>query len=230
MRHFSELLQIAIERHGSLAAVEGQIPAIASQDKLIARPGDRWLSEMTRHIFNAGFNRKTIRAKWPDFEAAFYGFDPHACAAMSETWFDQLLGDKRIIRNALRIRAVQRNAVFLLKETEKHGNFGAFLSSWPATSFAELLRYLQANGDRLGDKTAQYFLREAGVESYVLSFDVVKRLALEGVADGLPTSHKQRLAIQSAFDIWLAQSGKSLTYVSRVLAMSVESVRPSRFK
>lgn len=223
MRNFNELLKIATKRHGGIEAVEAQIPVVATRRQLKARTTDRWLSEMTRHVFNAGFNRNVIKAKWPAFEDAFQGFDPHKCAAMGEDWLDELLRDKRIVRNGVRIISVQRNAKFLLKEVKEHGSFGSFLATWPAEKFADLLLYLQMNGDRLGDKTAQYFLRETGVDAYVLSFDVVKRLSMEGVADKLPTSHAQRLVIQAAFDKWMAQSGKSLTYISRVLAMSVES-------
>lgn len=229
MRDFGAILAIAVERHGSLAALEARIPPVASRAELIARPADRWLSEMTRHVFNAGFSRKVILAKWPGFESAFHGFDPYRCANMSDVWLEELLADSRIVRNGTRIQSVQRNAVFLLEESERHGNFGAFLAGWRPDQFAELMKYLHDHGDRLGDKTAQYFLRETGVDSYVLSYDVIKRLALEGVAERLPTSHSQRLTIQSAFDRWAAQSGKSLTYISRVLAMSVESEHRPRF-
>ncbi|MEZ5872808.1 MAG: DNA-3-methyladenine glycosylase I [Nitratireductor sp.] len=228
MRKFDEILAIAVERHGGLDRVEARIPTVATRTELEARPADRWLSEMTRHVFNAGFSRKVIREKWPEFETAFYGFDPRRCAAMSDAWLDELMKDTRIVRNGARIQSVQRNAVFVLDEVERHGSFGAFLASWKPADFTKLLIYLQRNGDRLGDKTAQYYLRETGVDAFVLSFDVLKRLSLEGVTDKLPTSHTQREVIQRAFDTWAAQSGKSLTYISRVLAMSVESDRVPR--
>lgn len=112
---------------------------------------------------------------------------------------------------------------------KKLGNFGAFVASWQGKDFADFLEYLHKHGDRLGDKRAQYFLREAGLDSYVLSFDALNRLSLEGVADKPPTSSKQRRAIQTAFDAWKEESGKSLTYISRLLAMSVQCDRQPRF-
>lgn len=52
---------------------------------------------------------------------------------------------------------------------------------------------------------------------------------IEGVADKVPTSTRARQTIQQAFDVWQSESGQSLTYISKVLAMSVESPRVSRF-
>lgn len=229
MRPFREILSMAVKRHGSLEVVDARIEHPAPVDDLLARSDDRWLADMTRHVFNAGFSRKVIRDKWQGFEAAFKRFDPSVCAMMDDDWFDMLLKDPRIVRNGARIRSVPRNAVFILDETKRHGSFGAFIAAWQHKDFADFLEYLRKYGDRLGDKTAQYFLREAGVDSYVLSFDVLKRLSLEGVADTPPASSKQRRAIQNAFDGWKEESGKSLTYISRVLAMSVESDRQPRF-
>ena len=230
MRHFDEILAIAIARKGGLTNVEAAIPAPATVAALAGISADRWLSRMTQNIFRAGFNRKIINDRWPAFEAAFAGFDPHRCANMSDDWFDELLHDTCIIRNGARIRSVQRNAVFILAEAERQGNFGRFIGGFGPGQFLDLLNHLRTHGDRLGDKTAQYLLREAGADGYVLSFDVVHRLSIEGVADKVPTSGTQRLAIQRAFDVWREQSGQGLTYISRVLAMSVDEQRPSVFR
>ena len=229
MRKFTEILAIAVGRKGSIAAVEVSIPAPLSPENLSAVPGDRWLSQMTQNIFRAGFNRQVINSKWPAFEEAFAGFDPERCAKMSDDWFDDLLRDTRIVRNGARIQSVRRNAVLVLDTIKRHGSFGRFLAGHGPHQFAQLLEHLHRHGDRLGDKTAQYFLREAGVDSYVLSDDVIQRLSIEGVADKVPTSTRARQTIQQAFDVWQSESGQSLTYISKVLAMSVESPRVSRF-
>jgi 3-methyladenine DNA glycosylase Tag len=149
---------------------------------------------------------------------------------MGDDWLDELLKDTRIVRNGARIQSVQRNAVFILEEMENHGSFGVFLSGHGPHDFATLMMTLHKKGDRLGDKTAQYFLREAGVDAYVLTFDVIKRLSLEGIADKVPSSKMQRQKVQDAFDIWVDQSGKNLTYVSRVLAMSVNSDKVVKYQ
>jgi hypothetical protein len=50
----------------------------------------------------------------------------------------------------------------------------------------------------------------------------VSRLIVEGVVEKAPTSKTAMKAVQHAFNEWQAQSGKSLTEISRVLAMSTD--------
>ncbi|CAN0123282.1 unnamed protein product, partial [Chrysoparadoxa australica] len=93
---------------------------------------------------------------------------------------------------------------------------------WPAEDFAGLLEWLKKNGSRLGGATGAYALRYLGKESYVLSPSVVARLEAEGVIDKEPTSKKAMAAVQAAFNAWKAESGESLTVISRVLAQSID--------
>ncbi|MEM9715321.1 MAG: hypothetical protein AAF826_02270 [Pseudomonadota bacterium] len=60
-----------------------------------------------------------------------------------------------------------------------------------------------------------------GRDSFILSRDVIARLIAEGVIDKAPTSKKTMSAVQTAFNTWRDQSGRSLTEISRVLAMSL---------
>ena len=76
-------------------------------------------------------------------------------------------------------------------------------------------------GSRLGGTTGQYCLRSLGKDSFILSQSVVDRLIAEGVVDKTPTSRKALADVQSAFNVWCEQSGRSLTEISRVLAMSL---------
>ena len=50
---------------------------------------------------------------------------------------------------------------------------------------------------------------------------MVDRLIAEGVVDKPPTSKKALADVQAAFNTWMQQSGRSLTEISRVLAMSL---------
>lgn len=84
-----------------------------------------------------------------------------------------------------------------------------------------LLKFMRKQGSRLGGNTGRYFLRRMGVDSFLLSYDVVARLVLEDIVDKTPTSQKDMVAVQNAFNIWREQSGRTLTEVSRVLAYSV---------
>ncbi len=222
MRSFDEIFDIAAERKGGKAALEKLLtPEPVLQKDLSQASDDRWLSGMTRAIFQSGFSWKVIETKWPGFEEAFKGFDIDICAMMSDEWFDELLKDTRIVRYGAKIRSVQENAVFCTELRGEAGSVSAFMNGWPKDDYAGLLETLKKRGNRLGGSTGQYFLRFAGVDGYILSRDVVARLIAEGVIDKPPGSKASMKAVQAAFNDWAAQSGRSLREISRVLAMSI---------
>jgi 3-methyladenine DNA glycosylase Tag len=132
-----------------------------------------------------------------------------------------LTQDKRIVRNPPKIAAVQANAQFIEEVSHEHDSFGAWIANWPHSSYVDLVVELGKRGSRLGGVTAQYFLRSMGVDSFILSKDVIARLNAEGVIDGPATSRKPQRAVQDAFNGWSEESGRSLTEISRVLALSV---------
>ena len=220
MRDFDEILAISADRKGGVAAVLSGIDPPATQAALTEVPDDRWLSSMTRAVFQAGFNWKVVDNMWPGFEAAFKGFDIGACAMMDDAWFDQLCADTSIVRYPQKIQSVQQNAVYLQEVAARHGGFGRMVADWPQSDFAGLLAHLKRDATRLGGTTGQYFLRSMGVDGYILSKDVVGRLVAEGVVDKAPTSKAAWAAVQAAFNTWAAQSGRPLKEISRVLATS----------
>ncbi|MCE8522648.1 DNA-3-methyladenine glycosylase I [Ruegeria pomeroyi] len=220
MHHFDEIHALAAARHGGAAALEAKLTRPASAAELAALPEDRWLSVITKCVFQAGFNWKVIEAKWEGFEAAFDGFDIGRCALMDDEKFDALLQDARIVRNGTKIATVRDNAAFLL-ELRDEGGAGQVLGGWPSTDYVGLLDLLKRRGSRLGGTTAQYAMRFAGRDSFILSRDVTARLIAEGVVDKAPTSKKAMTQVQAAFNTWMDQSGRSLTEISRVLAMSL---------
>lgn len=221
MKKFDDIFKIAAKRHGGPAALEKKLSKPKSKRAIKAIPDDRWLAQMTRGVFQAGFNWKVVEAMWPGFEEAFHGFDVGRCSMLHGEDFDRLAQDKRIIRYPAKIESVQRNAVFIRKLAEEHGSAGAFFAASKPEGYIGLLAMLKKRATRLGGTTGQYFLRVQGVDSFMLSKDVVARLVAEEVIDKAPTSQKAMQAVQDAFNIWRDQSGRSLTEISRVLAMSV---------
>lgn len=221
MRSFDDILAISAERKDGFAAVLNGIEPPASPATLAAVPDDRWLAQMTRGVFQAGFNWKVVEAMWPGFETAFHGFDIGRCAMMDDEWFDRLVQDKAIIRFPAKIRSVQQNAVFVSDQSAAAGGFGRLIADWPDEDFVGLLAHLKKHGSRLGGTTGQYFLRSMGKDSFVLTRDVIGRLVAEGVVDKAPSSAKSMKAVQEAFNTWRAQSGRSLKEISRVLAQSI---------
>ena len=221
MRQFDEIWDLAVARKGE-AALNDALQYPKPKADVAATADDRFLSLMTRCIFQSGFNWKVVDAMWPGFEAAFDGFDIARCAMLHDEDFGRLVSDTRIVRHGPKIRAVQENAVFLSDLAREHGSAGAFFAGWPVDNYMGLLDLLQKKGSRLGGNTGQYFLRFSGIDSFILSGSVVNRLIAEGVVTKAPSSAKDKAAVQAAFNTWRAQSGRSLTEISRVLAMSID--------
>lgn len=55
MDDFAEIEARAAERKGGYAALDALLPTCKSADELAAIADDRYLSEMTKRIFQAGF-------------------------------------------------------------------------------------------------------------------------------------------------------------------------------
>lgn len=221
MRDFEEIYSIASQRKGGAAALEGLLSVPLSHDELARTSDSRWLSAMAKCIFQAGFNWKVIENKWEGFEAAFDSFDPSIVAFYGEDEFDSLLRDERIVRNGPKIAAVIENARLVRSFSGEAGTAGAFVANWPGEDIVGLLTLLNAQGSRLGGLTAQRMLRMMGRDSFILSADVTSRLVQEGVIDKPAASKGAMSKVQSAFNAWSHQSGRSLTQISQVLAYSV---------
>ena len=222
MRKFADLYARAAERKGGEEVLEALIPKTKSTQALARISDDRWLAEMTRSVFQAGFVWRIVDAKWPAFEESFSAFDPYAVAYMSEIDFEQRLSDKNLIRHHTKMRAMRENAVFILDVAAEHGSAGHFFAHWPSNNYIGLLDVLKKCASRMGGRSAQYFLRRMELEAFLLTSDVCKVLVAEGVVTKAPTSKRDLQAVQDAFDRWCDESGRGLTAVSRVLAMSTE--------
>ncbi|MCA8880201.1 MAG: DNA-3-methyladenine glycosylase I [Rhodobacteraceae bacterium] len=220
MRSYAEIHAIAAARHGGDEALESRLTRPLPPSDLAQIPEDRWLAAFCRTIFAAGLNWTVVEKKWDGIEAAFRGFDVNACAMMDDVWLDALLADTRVIRSGAKITAVRDNAV-LFQDLRPQGGAPAVFADWPSTDFAGLLDLLKSRGARLGGNTAAYALRSLGRDSYILSGDVTARLIAEGVIDKPASSKSARRAVQAAFNIWMDQSGRSLTEISRTLAFSI---------
>lgn len=222
MHSFDEIWQIAADRKGGDAEIEKNLQTPKSRNEIEETPDDRYLALMTRCIFQAGFNWKVIEAMWQGFEESFEGFDIARCAMLHDEDFERLVSNKAIVRNGPKIKTVQENARFIAGIADEYGSFGKFIAGWPVEDYVGLLELLKKKGSRLGGNTGQYFLRFSGLESFIMSQSTVNRLIAEGVVDKQPSSKKDMAAVQAAFNEWRKQSGRSLTEISRVLAMSTD--------
>ncbi|MEP3278968.1 MAG: DNA-3-methyladenine glycosylase I [Stappiaceae bacterium] len=224
MRSFDELYELAANRKGGVDKLEtflGQSSTLSAQE-LGAVTDDRWLAQFTKCIFQAGFNWKVVESKWEGFEEAFDGFSINRISFYSDDDLDRLISDTRIVRHGRKIRSVFENALFLRSLAEQHGSAGQYFAKWPDSDYVGLLDFLKKNASRLGGNTGQYALRFIGKPSFILSRDVIAALQREAIYEGNASSKKNMRAIQNAFNTWAGDSGRNLTVISRVLAMSVE--------
>jgi 3-methyladenine DNA glycosylase Tag len=225
MREFSAIIAMAANRKGGTEIFEKLLAETRSAEPAViaAIPDDRILASMTRRIFYAGFSSKVVDAKWDAFEAGFQNFDPRACAFMTEEHFDALLKNPAIVRNGAKIRAVQANAALILELASEHGSAARCFAEWPDADYASLLEMLKKRASHLSGETAMRFLRSIGKPAFVITKDVVAALVRESVLERAPGGKRDLATVQLAFNQWSNQSGRDLTEISRILAMTVDS-------
>ena len=73
---FKRIYEQAAMQKGGEVAMRAMLPRVAEPGELEALGDDRYLSEITRGIFKAGFVWRVIENKWSGFEKAFDGFVP----------------------------------------------------------------------------------------------------------------------------------------------------------
>lgn len=227
MEKFETIFHRAANRHGGEEALCEKVASryVGSNVEIISdpKPDDRWLSEFSKRIFQSGFNWSVVENKWDGFETAFWNFNPSKCAEIDMEDMERLTSDKAIVRNPIKIKTVAPNARMILAMKDEAGSADEFIRGWPSEDYIGLLAYLQKHGSHLGTNTASYALRFSGVPSFILSNDVTAALIHAGVIDKPATGKRAKQAVQDAFNQWTAESGKGLTFVSRVLAHSIDA-------
>jgi 3-methyladenine DNA glycosylase Tag len=189
--------------------------------EIAATRDDRVLAEMRRGIFYADISSKGVDDKWPAFETGFDGFNPNTCAFMSGEHFDRLTQDRGIVCNVAKIKSVQINAQFLLELKAEQGRGARFFANWADTDYVVLLDVLKKRASRLGGDAAGRFLRAIGMPAFITAPDMVAALIRAGVIDRAPPGKRDLAVIQVAFKRWSSESGRDLTAISRILAISV---------
>jgi 3-methyladenine DNA glycosylase Tag len=223
---FNKIRKLAEDRKGGPEALDELLANPYHRTltpKQLAKLGDdRYLSTMTRCVFNSGFNWKVVEHMWKGFEEAFHAFNPKGLAHLAPEKWDAYVEDRRIVRHGKKIRSVLDNAHFVWSTSEEHGSFGKHFAAWPADDQIGLMHWLKKEGSRLGGSTAMYFIRSIGRDGFILSLDVATRLRASGVEIAEhPTSKRDLKLAQEAFNQWHDETGLSYTELSRTLGMSV---------
>ncbi len=222
MEKFSTILKRAIKRKGSKAAIEAVMPVVKTRRQLLAITDDRVLAEFTRCIFQAGFSWKVVEKKWDGFEKIFFGFEPKKMVLLTEKQWDKICQSPEIIRNRQKIMSVPTNAQFILDQSSKHGSFAKMIADWPKDDLYNLYALLKKQGSRLGGMTGPRALRYLGVDTYLLTKDVVSCLQQSGIPiNDSPTSQRDLKLVQSAFDTWHSETGMPFSHLSRICSYSI---------
>jgi DNA-3-methyladenine glycosylase I len=132
---------------------------------------NEYFERMSRVIFMAGLNWRTLEKKWPGIKLAFANFDIDKVAKFQELEIEELMMNPDVIRNLAKIRAMVSNANEIKNLKREFGSFEKYLEN----------------------------LRKAGGEDR-LREDVSKRFAFLGkgttviflfsVGESLPKAHK----------------------------------------
>lgn len=219
MNKFTRILELAEQRKGGPKQLAKLLGPIKTERQLKAISDDRYLSQMTRCVFNAGFHWQVITAKWPGFEEAFDGFDVPSLLSKSPDEWEAYTADTRIVRNWQKIQTVFQNAEMIESVAEKEGSFGKFFANWPVSDQVGLMAFLKKNGARLGGQTCQYFIRFIGKDSFITSRDTIAALIANGVEiTPKATSQRDLNRIQEAFNHWHQETGLPYTHISKILS------------
>jgi len=187
-----------------------------------AQPDAFFLEQMTRCIFKSGFVWRVIDNKWADFCTAFFDFSPARLMKLDDADWEAYTQDTRIVRHRQKIQALRHNLWFVNDMAMQHGSFGQFLLDWPANDLTGLFQFLKQKGSRLGGNTGQYFLQQAGVDSFALTHDVVQCLQMHGLdIRDHPVSGKDLTLIQLTFNAWHEETGFGYLQLSMIAAYSV---------
>lgn len=221
LEHFEAIYQRVCERKGSKAMVESLLAKPLSRQALLQVGDDRFLAEFTKKVFQSGFVWRVVRQKWPDFEEMFWQFDIDKLLLMPDEMVEKKASDPKIIRNLAKVRTIRDNALMIKEISNQHGSFARFVADWEARDIIGLWDVLKKQGARLGGNTGPYALRFIGVDTFLLSRDVEGYFLQHKVISGSSRSKRSLNTIQSAFNTWQKQSGRSLTELSQLLAYSV---------
>ena len=214
MQGFEQIFQRAVTRKGGEGQLKSLLHPIKSVEEVCLLTDDRVLSIMTKCIFQAGFNWKVVEKKWPEFETVFNKFKPEILELLSAEDLEALAKDARIIRNMQKIITVPRNAQWINEIAKEHGSFSKFIGLWPTSNIVELFKLLKKRGARLGGNTGPRVLRLAGIDSFILSSDVLQALRQADIGlYGSATSMKDMQLIQSSLNTWHQQTQLPYTHI-----------------
>ena len=89
--------------------------------------------------FQAGLSWKTILNKRENFRKAFDNFNFNTISAYTDLKINELLNDKSIIRNRLKIKATITNAIAFIRIQKEYGSFDKYI--WQFVNYSTIINH-----------------------------------------------------------------------------------------
>jgi len=131
MKKFNLIREAAEKRKGGKKELNRLLAAPLTSGQLKKITDDRYLAQMTRCVFNAGFHWRVITSKWSGFEEAFHRFDLGELLTKSPDEWEAYQADTRIVRNWQKIQTVAGIRPSRLDEIFKERRFSAWWANVP---------------------------------------------------------------------------------------------------
>ncbi len=122
---------------------------------------DELFERLTLELFQAGLSWRLILQKRAALKKAFAGFSIDRVAAFTQKDVARLMGDKRIVRNKLKIESTIENARRLKAIIAKHASFAEYISQLTGTQ-EELAKEFKKQFRFMGPKIVESFLLSIG--------------------------------------------------------------------
>ena len=120
------------------------------------------LERLVLEINQAGLSWVTILKKQANFHNVYDGFDVDKVAAYAEADTNRLLGDARIIRNRLKVKAAIENARRILGLREEYGSFKGWLDGHHPLTLEEWTKLFKKTFVFTGGEIVNEFLVSTG--------------------------------------------------------------------
>lgn len=218
---FKPIQQSVLQRFESVQDLDELMPDTRSVAELELISDDRYLSAMCLRVFRAGMNHGVVDSKWRNFDTVYHGFKPEKLADLSDEQLESLMSHEGLIAHWGKVKSIRANAQFVQDIASRYGSFGHWVATWPAEDIVGLWNEIRRMGSQLGGKSAPYFLRYVGKDTFILTDDVAAALEELGVCSGNPETKANLALIQRQMNLWRDETGLPLSHISKILAMTV---------
>jgi DNA-3-methyladenine glycosylase I len=121
-----------------------------------------YFERLILEIFQAGLSWLTILKKREAFRKAFDNFDFYKVSSYDENKIQNLLNDKGIIRNKLKIKAAVLNAEKFIEIINEKGSFDNYMNTLPINNREEIIEIFRKTFKFTGPLIIEEFMMSTG--------------------------------------------------------------------